>query len=75
GPQTAFVTGNNDQEIWTDQYGRVKVRFHWDRSGVSDGDSSCWVRVAQSFAGKRWGALFLPRVGQEVVVEFLDGDP
>ncbi|MFM0626516.1 type VI secretion system Vgr family protein [Paraburkholderia xenovorans] len=75
GPQTAFVTGNSDQEIWTDKYGRVKVRFHWDRSGVSDGDSSCWLRVAQSFAGKRWGALFLPRVGQEVVVEFLEGDP
>lgn len=75
GPQTAFVTGASGEEIWTDQYGRVKVQFHWDRSGVSDENSSCWVRVAQSFAGKRWGALFVPRVGQEVVVEFLEGDP
>ncbi|HUN94188.1 MAG TPA: type VI secretion system tip protein TssI/VgrG [Burkholderiaceae bacterium] len=75
GPQTAFVVGKAGEEIWTDRYGRVKVQFHWDRKGARDERSSCWVRVAQPLAGKRWGAMFLPRIGQEVVVEFLDGDP
>jgi type VI secretion system secreted protein VgrG len=75
GPQTAFVVGKDGEEIWTDQYGRVKLQFHWDRQGASDEKSSCWVRVAQPLAGKRWGAVFLPRIGQEAVVEFLEGDP
>jgi type VI secretion system secreted protein VgrG len=75
GPQTAIVTGSADEEIYTDEYGRVKVQFHWDRYGEADEMSSCWIRVAQSWAGKKWGAMFLPRVGQEVIVEFLEGDP
>lgn len=75
GPQTAIVSGKAGEEVWTDKYGRVKVRFHWDRSGKADETSSCWIRVAQSWAGKRWGAQFLPRVGHEVIVDFLDGDP
>jgi type VI secretion system secreted protein VgrG len=75
GPQTAIVTGNPGEEIWTDEYGRVKVRFHWDRRDRADATSSCWIRVSQGWAGKRWGAMFLPRVGQEVIVDFLDGDP
>ncbi len=75
GPQTAIVVGKAGEEIWTDKYGRVKVQFHWDRYGKSDENSSCWVRVAQLWAGKRWGAMYLPRIGQEVIVEFLEGDP
>ncbi len=75
GLQTATVTGKKDEEIETDKYGRIKVQFHWDREGKMDSESSCWIRVAQSFAGNSWGAAFLPRVGQEVLVEFLDGDP
>ncbi|WP_248805159.1 type VI secretion system Vgr family protein [Pseudomonas sp. MWU13-2100] len=75
GPQTAFVVGKAGDPIWVDEFGRIKVQFHWDRSGQPNEDCSCWVRVAQPLAGKRWGALFLPRVGQEVVVEFLGGDP
>ncbi len=75
GPQTAFVTGPKGEEIFVDEYGRVKVQFHWDREGKSDDDSSCWVRVSQSIAGKGWGAVQLPRVGHEVIVEFLEGDP
>lgn len=75
GTQTAIVVGKSGEEIWTDQYGRVKVQFHWDRVGKSDENSSCWMRVAQLWAGKGWGAQFVPRVGQEVVVGFLDGDP
>lgn len=75
GLQTAIVTGKSGEEIWTDEYGRVKVQFHWDRVGQSDENSSCWIRVAQSWAGKKWGAQFLPRIGQEVVVEFVEGDP
>ena len=75
GPQTAIVVGPQDKEIWTDQYGRVKVQFHWDRLGESDGANSCWVRVAQVWAGARWGAMHIPRIGQEVIVEFLEGDP
>lgn len=75
GLQTARVVGASGEEITTDKYGRVKVQFHWDRAGQSNEDSSCWVRVAQSWAGKNWGAQFVPRVGQEVVVSFLEGDP
>jgi type VI secretion system secreted protein VgrG len=75
GPQTAMVVGPAGQEIHTDKYGRVKVQFHWDRYGKADENSSCWVRVAQVWAGKKWGAMFIPRIGQEVIVEFLEADP
>jgi type VI secretion system secreted protein VgrG len=75
GPQTAVVVGKSGEEIWTDKYGRVKVQFHWDRYGKSDENSSCWMRVAQIWAGKQWGGMHIPRIGQEVIVEFLEGDP
>ena len=75
GPQTAVVVGPSGEEIYTDQHGRIKVQFRWDRYGKADQDSSCWIRVAQPWAGNGYGALALPRVGQEVVVEFLEGDP
>jgi type VI secretion system secreted protein VgrG len=75
GPQTAMVVGKSGEEIWTDKYGRVKLQFHWDRLGKSDENSSCWVRVAQVWAGKGWGGMQIPRIGQEVVVSFLEGDP
>ncbi len=75
GPQTAMVVGPAGEEIYTDKYGRVKVQFHWDRYGKSDENSSCWVRVAQVWAGKNWGAMHVPRIGQEVIVDFLEGDP
>jgi type VI secretion system secreted protein VgrG len=75
GPQTAIVVGPKGEEIYTDKYGRVKVMFHWDRYAKADENSSCWIRVSQSWAGKNWGALYLPRIGQEVIVEFLEGDP
>jgi type VI secretion system secreted protein VgrG len=75
GPQTAIVVGPEDQKIHTDEYGRVKVRFHWDRRGKKDGNDSCWIRVSQGRAGNHWGAMQLPHVGQEVIVEFLEGDP
>ena len=75
GPQTAVVVGVSGEEIDPDKYGSVKVQFHWDREGVKDENSSCFVRVAQPIAGKNWGGLWLPRIGQEVVVEFLEGDP
>jgi type VI secretion system secreted protein VgrG len=75
GPQTAIVVGQKGEEIETDEFGRVKVQFHWDRYGKADENSSCWVRVAQPIAGKGWGAMALPRIGQEVIVEFLEGDP
>nr|WP_281397207.1 type VI secretion system tip protein VgrG [Chitinivorax tropicus] len=75
GPQTAIVVGKSGEEIWTDKYGRIKVQFHWDRVGAADEKSSCWLRVAQLWAGKRWGTVFIPRVGMEVVVDFLEGDP
>lgn len=75
GPQTAVVTGPQGDEIHTDRYGRVKVRFHWDRLGLGDQDSSCWIRVAHPWAGQNWGMVAIPRIGQEVVVEFLEGDP
>jgi type VI secretion system secreted protein VgrG len=75
GAQTAVVVGPKGEEIYTDEHGRVKVQFHWDREGKRDERSSCWIRVAQTWAGPGYGALYLPRIGQEVVVEFLDGDP
>lgn len=75
GSQTAIVTGKSGEEIWTDKYGRIKVQFHWDQLGKKDENTTCWIRVAQSWAGKSWGAWTLPRIGQEVVVSFLDGDP
>jgi type VI secretion system secreted protein VgrG len=75
GPQTAIVVGKSGEEIWTDKYGRVKLQFHWDREGKSDENSSCWIRVSQAWAGKNWGSVHIPRIGQEVVVTFLEGDP
>jgi type VI secretion system secreted protein VgrG len=75
GPQTAIVVGVAGEEITTDNYGRVKVQFHWDRDGKHDENSSCWVRVAQVWAGPGWGAIHIPRIGQEVIVDFLEGDP
>ncbi len=75
GPQTAVVTGPQGEEIHCDEHGRVKVKFHWDRLGSQDDKSSCWIRVSQAWGGSGYGALILPRVGQEVVVEFLEGDP
>lgn len=75
GPQTALVVGPSGEEIHTDKYGRVKVQFHWDRRSIADENSSCWIRVAQLWAGKKWGAMYIPRIGHEVIVEFLEGDP
>lgn len=75
GPQTALVVGQAGDEITTDQYGRVKVQFYWDRVGTKTEKSSCWVRVAQLWAGSGWGGMHLPRIGQEVIVDFLEGDP
>ena len=75
GPQTAVVVGPAGDEIYTDKYGRVKVQFHWDRLGNNDENSSCWIRVSQPWAGKGWGAVATPRIGQEVIVDFLEGDP
>jgi type VI secretion system secreted protein VgrG len=75
GCQTAYVVGPSGEEIYTDKYGRVKVQFHWDRDGQNDDKSSCWVRVASFWAGKNWGAIHVPRIGQEVIVDFLEGDP
>lgn len=75
GLQTAIVVGKSGEEIWTDKYGRIKVQFHWDQLGANDEKSSCWIRVAHGWAGKGWGQIFIPRIGQEVVVSFLEGDP
>jgi type VI secretion system secreted protein VgrG len=75
GSQTAIVVGPAGEEIHTDEYGRVKVQFHWDREGKKDEKSSCWVRVSSTWAGKGWGQIEIPRIGQEVVVDFLEGDP
>lgn len=75
GCQTAIVVGLPGEEIYTDNYGRVKVQFHWDREGKRNEDSSCWVRVSHPWAGKGWGAISIPRIGQEVIVDFLEGDP
>jgi type VI secretion system secreted protein VgrG len=75
GPQTAVVVGKSGEELYVDKYGRIKVQFFWDRLGKKDENSSCWVRVAENWAGKQWGTVFLPRIGQEVLVDFLEGDP
>lgn len=75
GPQTAMVVGPTNEEIYTDSFGRVKLYFHWDRHSAADESSSCWVRVSQGATGKGWGMISLPRVGQEVIVEFLEGNP
>ena len=75
GPQTAVVVGPGGEEIHTDKYGRVKVQFHWDRYGKKDEKSSCWIRVSTPWSGKSWGGVSIPRIGQEVIVDFLEGDP
>jgi type VI secretion system secreted protein VgrG len=75
GVQTAIVVGPDGEEIHTDAHARVKVQFHWDRYGAGDENSSCWIRVSQPWAGKGWGSMSIPRIGQEVIVEFLEGDP
>lgn len=73
--QTALVVGKSGEEIWTDQYGRIKLQFPWDRDGKNDESSSCWVRVVLPWSGKGFGMQFVPRIGQEVIVTFIDGDP
>ncbi|MBE7517308.1 MAG: type VI secretion system tip protein VgrG [Chloracidobacterium sp.] len=75
GSQTAVVTGPSGEEIFVDKFGRVKVQFHWDRDGKYDATSSCWLRVSTGIAGNKWGTMFIPRIGQEVIVDFLEGDP
>lgn len=75
GPQTAVVVGPAGEEIFTDAHGRVKLHFHWDRLGRRDENSSCWVRVSQPWAGQGWGSVSIPRIGQEVIVDFLEGNP
>ncbi|MDE9553779.1 type VI secretion system tip protein TssI/VgrG, partial [Xenorhabdus bovienii] len=75
GPQIAKVVGPAGEEIFCDQYGRIRLQFPWDRYGKSDDQSSCWIRVSQPWAGQGWGMLAIPRIGQEVVVDFLHGDP
>ncbi|MBI2771772.1 MAG: type VI secretion system tip protein VgrG [Burkholderiales bacterium] len=75
GSQIATVVGSSGEEIWTDAHGRIKVQFIWDQVGTKNENSSCWVRVSQTWAGQGWGALFIPRVGQEVVISYVDGDP
>lgn len=75
GPETAIVTGSPGEELHTDEHGRVKVRFHWDRSSSKDDESSCWIRVSYPWAGAGFGGIQIPRVGQEVIVDFLSGDP
>src|SRR5690606_33324460 len=73
GPQTATVVGPSGEEIFTDKYARVKVQFHWDRKGKKDQNSSCFVRVSQTWAGSGWGFIQIPRIGQEVIVDFIEG--
>ena len=75
GPQPALVVGPSGEEIWVDKYGRVVVQFYWDRLGQKNENSSCWIRVSQPWAGGNWGAMWIPRIGQEVLVSFLEGDP
>ena len=75
GLQTAIVVGPAGEEIYTDKHGRIKVQFHWDREGKANESSSCWMRVGQIWAGSGWGALYIPRIGHEVIVDFLEGDP
>ena len=74
GVQTAIVVGPSGEEIYTDKYGRIKIQFHWDREGQYDENSSCWIRVASYWAGKQWGAIHTPRIGQEVIIDFIDGN-
>ncbi|HBV9943852.1 TPA: type VI secretion system tip protein VgrG [Klebsiella aerogenes] len=75
GPQTAKVVGPEGESIWTDRYGRIKVKFHWDRHAKGDDTSSCWVRVSSAWAGQSFGGVQIPRVGDEVVIDFINGDP
>jgi type VI secretion system secreted protein VgrG len=75
GVQTAIVVGPAGEEIYPDEHGRVKVQFHWDREGKRDENSSCWIRVSQGWAGAGWGAMYIPRIGHEVIVDFIEGDP
>jgi type VI secretion system secreted protein VgrG len=75
GTQTAVVVGPPGEEIFTDKYGRVKVQFHWDRQGQNNANSSCWIRVGALWAGNHWGTIHIPRIGQEVIVDFEEGDP
>src|SRR5262249_40518681 len=75
GCQTATVVGPGGEEVYTDEFGRVKVQFHWDRQGQKNEKSSCWIRVSQPWAGKGWGSISIPRSGQEVVVDFEEGNP
>ncbi|WP_415884453.1 type VI secretion system Vgr family protein [Neptuniibacter sp. QD34_54] len=75
GCQTAIVCGPEGEEIYTDQYGQIKVQFHWDRIGQRDEHSSCWMRVSQLFAGNQRGSMFIPRIGEEVLIDFLEGNP
>jgi type VI secretion system secreted protein VgrG len=75
GVQNALVTGPPGEEIFTDKYGRVKVQFYWDREGKKDANSSCWLRVGTLWAGKGWGSINIPRIGQEVIVAFVEGNP
>ncbi|OZA79188.1 MAG: hypothetical protein B7X76_09335 [Azorhizobium sp. 39-67-5] len=75
GPQTALVVGPSGEEIYCDKYGRIKVQFYWDRLGKKNEQSSCWIRVGQWMAGPTFGSQFTPRVGMEVIVAFLEGDP
>ena len=75
GLHTATVVGKSGEEIWTDEHGRIKVQFHWDREGKKDENSSCWVRVATPWSGKDWGIIAIPRMGQEVIIQFEEGDP
>lgn len=75
GPQSAIVTGPSGEEIYVDEFGRIKVQFYWDREGKNDENTTCYIRVMQVWAGAQWGASFIPRIGHEVIVTFLDGDP
>lgn len=75
GTQTAIVTGKKGEQLWTDKYGRIKVQFHWDQEGQYDENSSCWIRVNQGWAGKNWGSLWIPRIGQEVIISYINSNP
>lgn len=75
GPQSAIVVGPSGEEIYVDEFGRIKVQFYWDREGKKDENTTCYIRVMQQWAGAQWGASFIPRIGHEVIVDFLDGDP
>lgn len=75
GPQTAIVVGLPGEEVWTDEYGRVKVRFLWDRYGQNREFDSCWLRVSQAWTGNNYGGIYIPSIGCEVIVDFINGDP